>query len=191
MGRKLTGGFRSSQIGESCLAQLTRSRKKRDAALDAIKAACEAHINGPLFKELADIIEATAGRTGMSAEGFHVMPHRDDSQTLMVHYPTATPVDGYIDKVVKIESGAKSALDPIPYARFGPMSPTIGFSDAQLYRARKYPDLATSSDLAAAIALILAVDAERMLRRVAERCLGLAMHEPCEGTSPNGPLREF
>ena len=112
MGRKLTGGFRSSQIGESCLAQLTRSRKKRDAALDAIKAACEAHINGPLFKELADIIEATAGRTGMSAEGFHVMPHRDDSQTLMVHYPTATPVDGYIDKVVKIESGAKSALDP-------------------------------------------------------------------------------
>lgn len=39
-------------------------------------------------------------------------PHDGDSQTLLVSYPTATPIDGYIDKVVKIESGAKSALDP-------------------------------------------------------------------------------
>jgi len=88
------------------------SRKKRDAALDAIKAACEAYINGPLLTELTDIIEATAGRMGMSAESFRVTSHGDDSQTLIVHYPTATPADGYIDKMVKIESGAKSALDP-------------------------------------------------------------------------------
>jgi hypothetical protein len=40
------------------------------------------------------------------------MPHPDDRQTLLVQYPTATPADGYVDKLVKIESGAKSALDP-------------------------------------------------------------------------------
>ena len=88
------------------------SRKKREAALDAIKAACEAYINGPLLTELAGIIEATAGRTGLATESFRVTAHVDDSQTLLVHYPTATPVGGYIDKMVKIESGAKSALDP-------------------------------------------------------------------------------
>lgn len=88
------------------------SRKKREVALDAIKAACEAYINGPLLAELTRIIEGTANRNGISTESFRVMPHDDESQTLLVYYPTATPVDGYIDKMVKIESGAKSALDP-------------------------------------------------------------------------------
>src|SRR3546814_1124150 len=36
------------------------SRKKRDAALDAIKAACEAYINGPLLEQLSSIVAATA-----------------------------------------------------------------------------------------------------------------------------------
>lgn len=88
------------------------SRKKREGTLDAIKAACEVYINGPLLTEMAGIIEATAGRTGMSTGSFRVTPHGDDSQTLLLHYPSATPADGYIDKMVKIESGAKSALDP-------------------------------------------------------------------------------
>lgn len=88
------------------------SRKKREAALDAIKAACEAYIDGPLLAELTGIIATTAGRTGMSTENFRVTSYEGDSQTLLVHYPTATPADGYIDKMVKIESGAKSALDP-------------------------------------------------------------------------------
>lgn len=48
----------------------------------------------------------------MSTENFRVTSYERDSQTLLVHYPTATPADGYIDKMVKIESGAKSALDP-------------------------------------------------------------------------------
>lgn len=42
------------------------------------------------------------------------------------------------------------------------------FSDLQLYRARKHADWATLRDLAAVTALILAVDAERMLRRANE-----------------------
>lgn len=88
------------------------SRKKREATLNAIKAACEAYINGPLLEQLSSIVAAAADRTGLPAGQFRVAPHDADSQTLLVHYPTATPADGYIEKAVKIESGAKSALDP-------------------------------------------------------------------------------
>jgi len=49
------------------------------------------------------------------------------------------------------------------------------FSDLQLYRARKHADWATLRGLAAVTALILAVDAERMLRRAAELPLPLTI----------------
>ena len=39
-------------------------------------------------------------------------PDTEDSQALYLRYPTATPSDAYVAKAVKIESGAKSALDP-------------------------------------------------------------------------------
>jgi hypothetical protein len=42
------------------------------------------------------------------------------------------------------------------------------FDDLEVYRSRKRVDLSTIPDIAAAAALILAVDAERMLRRAAE-----------------------
>ena len=98
------------------------SRKKREAALDAIKAACEEYINGALLKELAQIAAEAASRTGIAAGQLTIEPNPDDRQSLLVRYPTATLVDGYVDKIVKIESGAKSALDPnsvkpiVPYA---------------------------------------------------------------------------
>lgn len=40
------------------------------------------------------------------------MPDDKDKPTHLVQYPNATDYDAYIPKVVKIESGAKSALDP-------------------------------------------------------------------------------
>lgn len=43
------------------------------------------------------------------------------------------------------------------------------FDKVELYRARKYADMSTLPDLAAAAALILAVDGERLLRRGAEQ----------------------
>jgi nucleotidyltransferase AbiEii toxin of type IV toxin-antitoxin system len=98
------------------------SRKKREAALDSIKAACEEYINGALFEQLARIAAEAADRTGMAAGQLAIEPNPDDRQSLLVRYPTATPVDGYVDKIVRIESGAKSALDPnsvksiVPYA---------------------------------------------------------------------------
>lgn len=88
------------------------SGKKRRASLDAIKAACEAYINGPLLEGLDAVIDAAAGRTGVSRERFLVRADPDDHQALLLEYPTATPGDDYIAKAVKIESGAKSALDP-------------------------------------------------------------------------------
>jgi nitrogen fixation protein len=46
------------------------------------------------------------------------------------------------------------------------------FENLELYRSRKRIDLSTLPDMAAAAALILAVDAERMLRRAAEELAG-------------------
>ncbi len=88
------------------------SGKKRNAALDAIKAACEAYIGGPLLTQLSAIGAEASERAGLPAEAIGIELHPDDRQTLLVRYPAATPADGYVDKFVRIESGAKSALDP-------------------------------------------------------------------------------
>jgi len=88
------------------------SGKKRTKALDAIKAACEIYINGPCLTGLSELVSEAAKRNGISAEYFRVEPDSEDSQALYLHYPTATFEDAYVVKAVKIESGAKSALDP-------------------------------------------------------------------------------
>lgn len=88
------------------------SRKKRDKALDDIKAACEQYINGDLADRLKHIAAELAARAGIPSGQLVVEPNPEDSQSLLIRYPTATPTSGYIDKVVKLESGAKSALDP-------------------------------------------------------------------------------
>jgi hypothetical protein len=88
------------------------SRKKRDRALDDIKEACEQYINGDLLERMKTIVADTAARTGIAADHLVIEPNPDDAQSLLIRYPTAMPTDNYIDKVVKIESGAKSALDP-------------------------------------------------------------------------------
>jgi hypothetical protein len=88
------------------------SAKKRSAALDAIKEACEAHINGPLAERLATICAETCARAGLGQGAITVKADAHDQQTLLLVYPSITPDDAYIAKSVKIESGAKSALDP-------------------------------------------------------------------------------
>lgn len=85
---------------------------KRMAALEAIRAACEAYINGPLSERLTAICAKTCQRTGIAANDLRMEPDPQDRQTLLLIYPSATPTDAYITKPVKIESGAKSALDP-------------------------------------------------------------------------------
>lgn len=98
------------------------SGKKRQQSLDAIKAACDHYINGELLEQLATIAADTRTRNRLPDGELAVVANPDDAQSLLIRYPTATSDDRYIDKIVKIESGAKSALDPnstrpiIPYA---------------------------------------------------------------------------
>lgn len=88
------------------------SGKKRGKALDAIKEACEHYINGELLEQLKVMAAETEARTGLPAGQLTVASDPDESQSLLISYPTVTAADAYIDKLVRIESGAKSALDP-------------------------------------------------------------------------------
>lgn len=85
------------------------SGKQRRAKLDGIRDACRAYITGPLRKALAvHVADATGGQGGVDVD-----PADADGQTLLVWYPTAEDTgDVYVRPVVRIESGAKSALDP-------------------------------------------------------------------------------
>jgi hypothetical protein len=85
------------------------SNKKRRTRLDAIRDACRAYITGSLQEFLdAQIVDATGG-----AGRVEIDEADPDGQTLLVWYPEVEPRDGaYVRPVVRIESGAKSALDP-------------------------------------------------------------------------------
>jgi hypothetical protein len=85
------------------------SNKKRRAKLDAIRDACRAYITGPLrdflTAQFADITNG-AGRVEIDEADA-------DGQTLLLWYPEVEPRDGaYVRPVIRLESGAKSALDP-------------------------------------------------------------------------------
>ncbi len=85
------------------------SNKKRRAKLDAIRDACRAYITGPLrdflTAQLADIANG-AGRVELDEADA-------DGQTLLLWYPEVEPRDGaYVRPAIRLESGAKSALDP-------------------------------------------------------------------------------
>ena len=112
-------------LGESASVEELEglSRKKREAKLDAIKAACQAFIGGPLQTQLQDIMKTMIAETGLVADGARIEIDDDDAsrQSLLLWYPTVTAAsDGYIRKAVKIESGAKSALDPHQSRRVTP-----------------------------------------------------------------------
>ncbi|WP_340644168.1 nucleotidyl transferase AbiEii/AbiGii toxin family protein [Phenylobacterium sp.] len=88
------------------------SRTQRLAKLEAIRAACQTFIQGDLRTQLQGLAAAAAERAGLTADQIQIVAAEDDGQTLLVVYPAATPADSYVRHVVRIESGAKSALDP-------------------------------------------------------------------------------
>ena len=91
------------------------SGKKRKAKLDAIKAACQAFIVGTLQTQLVALFDETISRAKIRAAGAGLVfdPDDADRQSLLLWYPSVTaPAGGYVRPAVKIESGAKSALDP-------------------------------------------------------------------------------
>ncbi len=85
------------------------SKKQRRRRLDAIRDACRTYIVGPLKDDLATALSADTGGLGR----VEVDADDPDGQTLLVWYPELEPRDGaYVRPAVRIESGAKSALDP-------------------------------------------------------------------------------
>src|ERR1700679_3250870 len=91
------------------------SGKKRNNRLEAIKAACQENIHGPMLEKLTALLRQNFKTANLKADR---APVESDSkepgpQELLLWYPTAT-TDGnaYIRRAIKIESGAKSALDP-------------------------------------------------------------------------------
>lgn len=86
------------------------SGKKRRARLDSIRNACQAYIAGPLTAQFAELAAASIPGARFRIEAD---PDDRDGQTLLFWYPAATSAPGdYVRAAVKIEAGAKSALDP-------------------------------------------------------------------------------
>jgi len=94
------------------------SNKKRRAKLDAIKDACRAYITGSLRGFLGTQLADATGGVGR----IEIDEADPDGQTLLVWYPEVEPRDGraYVWPAVRIESGAKSALDPSRPVRICP-----------------------------------------------------------------------
>ncbi len=86
------------------------SGKKRRALLEAIRNACQAYITGPLMDQFTRLAASAIPEARFRAEPD---PDDKDGQSLLFWYPSVTAATGdYIRSAVKIESGAKSALDP-------------------------------------------------------------------------------
>lgn len=91
------------------------SGKQQRLQLNSIKQACQTYIQGPLKDRLNQQIKATFSEAGIRLEQSLISldPNDSDGQTLLVHYPSVSNNnDDYIKPTVKIEAGAKSALDP-------------------------------------------------------------------------------
>ena len=83
------------------------SNKRRNALFAELAQACGGYVR-------SDLKAAVAASIGAMADGCNVVPDEDDDQTLLVEYPSLYPgsADVYVSPRVKIEAGARSALDP-------------------------------------------------------------------------------
>jgi hypothetical protein len=91
------------------------SRKKRQARLDAIKGACREYIQKTLSAQFAARVRDALIESNIKPNEPSVVidPGDPDGQSLLFWYPAVTAGhDDYIRPTVKIESGARSALDP-------------------------------------------------------------------------------
>lgn len=91
------------------------SGKKQRARLETIKQACRQYILGPLRSRIESRMQGQLAQAGIAEASLRVDidPADADQQTLLISYPSvdASPGD-YVGSAVKIEGGAKSALDP-------------------------------------------------------------------------------
>lgn len=85
------------------------SNKRRTALFQKLRAACSSYVGGDLKAELAILVDQVA-------EGCRILPDDDDvdQATLLVEYPSlyANGDTPYVAPRVRVEAGARSALDP-------------------------------------------------------------------------------
>ena len=85
------------------------SNRARNDLFGKLREACSSYVLGDLSDELTSSIDQIV-------EGCRVVPDESDvdSQTLLIEYPTLYPssIGAYVAPRVKIEAGARSALDP-------------------------------------------------------------------------------
>jgi hypothetical protein len=106
-----------TDLGEGASVQELEalSGKKRRARLDAIKEACQGFFRGRLLTDLRELTAAAMTGARIPANRYRIeLDAADiDQQTLLFWYPAATAAgDDYVRSAVKIEGGAKSAIDP-------------------------------------------------------------------------------
>ena len=107
--------FRSDIGEEADFEQLEAlTKNQRIKRLNAIKTACQAYIGGKLRFELDAFGKVTMKAAGKDPTLLSVVldDADGDRQSLLIHYPSAAEKSEYVTPSVKIESGAKSALDP-------------------------------------------------------------------------------
>lgn len=92
------------------------SNKQRQAKLDAIKLACQHYIGEALIPQLRALVNGAMAAGSVPAGRFSVEPDASDpdAQSVLFSYPAVgdAAVNAYVQASVRIESGAKSALDP-------------------------------------------------------------------------------
>jgi hypothetical protein len=117
--------FRADLQSTTSIDELKRMTKTaRGKWLGVLKGVCAAYIQGEFRDQLIGLADGCAARNALGEGAFaiEIDPDDKDGQSLLLRYPAVTPDDPYVRKVVKIESGAKSALDPhaartiVPYA---------------------------------------------------------------------------
>lgn len=86
--------------------------KKRKARLAAIRDACQTYVAGPLRDSLAILLSEALATSDRKDGRVDTDQDDPDGQTLLVWYPSIAATEGYVRPAVRIESGAKSALDP-------------------------------------------------------------------------------
>ena len=96
------------------------SGKKRSAKLDEIRDACQQYLKDDLRPDLERLLFEATGDRQNEACGVSMDASDPDGQTLLVRYPSILPADAYVRSEVRIECGAKSALDPHTLATVHP-----------------------------------------------------------------------
>ena len=97
------------------------SGKKRRAKLDAIRASCQEYLRDALQPNLEKLLADAVGQDQRESLGAFFDDADPDGQTLFLRYPSVLTADAYVRPAVRIECGAKSALDPHLQAEVRPL----------------------------------------------------------------------